>query len=419
MPEPRPSTSTMMSNAAAADEFAAPPPSSPAPNAFAPPPAGDSFMPSLTTTQRKPAWVEDSSAECCFHCQRTFTMFLRRHHCRLCGQVFCDSCTADRKLLPVFFGIAEPQRVCPPCAHELEPQQHTLKQTISNSQRSNALKPGAYMGGYRRYLNNPVKWDLAAEIRKAAWIVRNQTEGFETNLPGDVTMQESLFHDAVGLAILTTMQCGAMASMRFGTGIVVRRVDNHWSAPCAVKTFAVGFGACLGLETTDHILVMSDEQALDTFTSDVSAATGTDATLAFGPFGRSAHADMRVNSKAMSSAMSYSHSRGFYGGVSIELSGLSVRADVNRNFYGTHVSAAELLEPGGGYEPPPAAQPLYDALDDLFALLTRRRLAAADEAQAQQAPYRPTGTYTAGATAAYGASDAGRSAAASDAAVTM
>lgn len=363
------------------------------------------YQPQLTQPHRKPNWVEDSQVDHCFQCQDKFTFFTRRHHCRLCGQIFCNDCTFHRKLLPVYFGVAEPQRVCSSCAHELEPQQAMLKRTITNAMRSNALKPGMYTGEYRRYLNNPVKWDLGSEIRKAAWIIRNQMDGAEANMPGDGVMQESVFDNALGLVIMTTVQGGMIGSMRFGTGLVVFRVNDSWSAPCAIKTFALGFGALIGLETTDHILVLRDHEALKTFTTDVSAATGGEASLAIGPYGRTAHADMRANSQAIASVVSYSHSRGIYGGVSVELSGLSVRDDVNRNFYGTAVHARDLLEPGM-IEPPPAAQPLYDSIDDLFAFLRRRRIEAeamAAEQFRQQPPYRQQSSYTAGATQPHGA----------------
>ncbi|CBK21583.2 uncharacterized protein [Blastocystis hominis] len=28
----------------------------------------------------------------CYGCQQKFTVIRRRHHCRICGQVFCSDC---------------------------------------------------------------------------------------------------------------------------------------------------------------------------------------------------------------------------------------------------------------------------------------------------------------------------------------
>lgn len=38
-------------------------------------------------------WMKDESATSCFSCNRKFTTFRRKHHCRVCGQIFCSTCT--------------------------------------------------------------------------------------------------------------------------------------------------------------------------------------------------------------------------------------------------------------------------------------------------------------------------------------
>lgn len=38
-------------------------------------------------------WMKDESASSCFSCNRAFTTFRRKHHCRVCGQIFCSACT--------------------------------------------------------------------------------------------------------------------------------------------------------------------------------------------------------------------------------------------------------------------------------------------------------------------------------------
>ncbi|GMM33147.1 hypothetical protein DASC09_004720 [Saccharomycopsis crataegensis] len=40
----------------------------------------------------KDYWMQDDSASHCFNCSKSFTTFRRRHHCRLCGQIFCNTC---------------------------------------------------------------------------------------------------------------------------------------------------------------------------------------------------------------------------------------------------------------------------------------------------------------------------------------
>ncbi|OMO86387.1 Zinc finger, FYVE-type [Corchorus olitorius] len=40
-------------------------------------------------------WMPDHSCRVCYECDSQFTVFNRRHHCRLCGRVFCAKCTAN------------------------------------------------------------------------------------------------------------------------------------------------------------------------------------------------------------------------------------------------------------------------------------------------------------------------------------
>lgn len=58
-----------------------------------------------------PMWMPDSSSDSCLGCARPFLpLFRMRHHCRLCGKLFCDECTSRRRHLPPKF----PER-CPRC----------------------------------------------------------------------------------------------------------------------------------------------------------------------------------------------------------------------------------------------------------------------------------------------------------------
>ncbi|KAJ1496873.1 carboxypeptidase Y-deficient, partial [Coelomomyces lativittatus] len=38
-------------------------------------------------------WQLDEEAIACPHCSSSFSMILRKHHCRLCGLVICIGCS--------------------------------------------------------------------------------------------------------------------------------------------------------------------------------------------------------------------------------------------------------------------------------------------------------------------------------------
>ena len=46
-------------------------------------------------------WVEDDSVDQCYNCQNNFSFVLRKHHCRLCGRVFCYYCSNYFTKLPL------------------------------------------------------------------------------------------------------------------------------------------------------------------------------------------------------------------------------------------------------------------------------------------------------------------------------
>ncbi|KDO21977.1 hypothetical protein SPRG_21204 [Saprolegnia parasitica CBS 223.65] len=87
---------------------------------------------------------------------------------------------------------------------------------------------------------------------------------------------------------------------------------------------------------------------------------GAELGVAAGPLGRVAAGAMEAGPGGIAPCYSYSHSKGLFIGISVEGSVVLARPDVNLEFYGKEVTAADLLS--GRERPPVAAQPLYDAL---------------------------------------------------------
>lgn len=63
---------------------------------------------------RGPRWIKDKAVYWCKHCQTDFSLLIRKHHCRHCGQVFCGHCTKNKRAL-VKFGYVKPVRLCTKC----------------------------------------------------------------------------------------------------------------------------------------------------------------------------------------------------------------------------------------------------------------------------------------------------------------
>jgi len=63
-------------------------------------------------TQVAGAWERDSDALSCKLCDKEFNIARRKHHCRNCGGIFCDSCSDNKMELP---SSAKKLRVCDNC----------------------------------------------------------------------------------------------------------------------------------------------------------------------------------------------------------------------------------------------------------------------------------------------------------------
>ena len=73
-------------------------------------------------------WFPNDKVESCWSCNKTFSLFSRRHHCKICGIIFCDSClnkTIEEKLLEETYYI----KVCEKCFQNYE----IFNKTITNN----------------------------------------------------------------------------------------------------------------------------------------------------------------------------------------------------------------------------------------------------------------------------------------------
>jgi ankyrin repeat protein len=57
---------------------------------------------------RAPEWVSAADHKACMLCERKFSMFVRRHHCRMCGRICCGPCSKNKRHLPFSDVTAKP-----------------------------------------------------------------------------------------------------------------------------------------------------------------------------------------------------------------------------------------------------------------------------------------------------------------------
>jgi lipid-binding SYLF domain-containing protein len=180
----------------------------------------------------------------------------------------------------------------------------------------------------------------------------------------DKGIPHDLLDKAKCVIVVPSMKKGAfIVGASYGRGVMVCRSGENftgtWSAPAMFALEGGSFGFQAGGEATDYvILVMNDKGARSVMSSKVKL--GGEASIAAGPVGRSSSAETDA---AMNAEMlSWSRSKGIFGGVSLE--GSTIRSDdeANKKLYGKDVNAKEIIIQGE-VKTPAAGQSLDQLLN--------------------------------------------------------
>ncbi|TMW59031.1 hypothetical protein Poli38472_007176 [Pythium oligandrum] len=296
----------------------------------------------------------------CDVCNVGFDVTKRRHQCRRCGIYVCSSCSPLRLLIPQGMEISgakgyspsEPQRVCLQCAPQLHQYQDQLVAQYAQANNENIHEA-------RGRIHVPYSNSLFKECQNAADIVGNFFRD-DWGSAKDRSIPVAFLQKAHGLAIMTIVKAGFLVSGQVGTGLVVAKLpDGTWSAPSAIGIAGLSGGFEVGGELVELMVVLGSEGAVKVFHKpQVNLGAGLDLTV--GPYGRSAEVAAAASTSGLNANYSYSHSKGFFAGISLQGKVIVARNDLNRKFYGRDIQPMEILN--GHVAAPNAARPLYEAL---------------------------------------------------------
>jgi lipid-binding SYLF domain-containing protein len=191
--------------------------------------------------------------------------------------------------------------------------------------------------------------DEAKRITEAAIVLD------EIMAAGDNAVPGSIMERAEGIAVFPSMlKGGFVVGGQRGRGVLsVRDKKNGgWSSPAFLTITGGSFGAQIGAQAIDLILVINNQRGLEQLVRN-QFKIGADAAVTAGPVGRDASASTDIQLRAQ--ILSYSRARGLFAGVTLNGSTIRQDRDANERFYGTAFRTGQIVFDGLGGSPDPTA----------------------------------------------------------------
>src|SRR5215203_1962084 len=148
----------------------------------------------------------------------------------------------------------------------------------------------------------------------------------------DKAIPKEMLDTAEAIAVFPgVIKAAFLVGGRGGQGVISRRVRGGWSAPAFFNLGGGSFGAQIGAQKTDYVLLIMNESGLNGLLKD-KFELGGEASIAAGPVGREAAAS--TNPRLDAGILSYSRSKGVFIGAALKGAVISPDNDLNEAVYG-------------------------------------------------------------------------------------
>ena len=179
----------------------------------------------------------------------------------------------------------------------------------------------------------------------------------------DKGIPQDLLNRASCVVIIPNLKAGGfVVGAQYGKGFFTCRKTSGvgWHAPGSVKLTGGKLGFLVGGKETDVIMLVMNKEGMEHLLSD-KFQIGGEASAAAGPVGRDSSA--MTDAEMHAEILSYSRSRGVFGGIDIGGSAVTTDEDSNQELYGKKISNREIFD--SKMATPDAARPLIHELDIL------------------------------------------------------
>lgn len=201
----------------------------------------------------------------------------------------------------------------------------------------------------------------AARLNEAYHVLREISAEPDKGIPKD------LMDKSVCVVVFPSVKKAAFAvGGSYGRGVITCRsgkdFSGRWSAPAMFALEGLSFGFHIGGQATDFVLLIMNEKGANSVMTN-RVKLGADASAAAGPVGRTTSAETDVVLTA--EILSWSRSRGLFGGIS--LAGSTLRSDdsSNKSLYGQTLKAPDIVREGKVMMPE-SAKPLIELLQTTY-----------------------------------------------------
>ena len=195
---------------------------------------------------------------------------------------------------------------------------------------------------------------LSAQMTGEALRVANATKVLDEVMgAADKGVPRSVMESALGIAVFPSLLKGGLVfGAQHGRGILSVRdkKGGSWSSPAFLTITGGSFGAQIGGQSIDLVLLIKDQRGLEQLVKN-QFKVGADASVAAGPVGRDASAATDIQMRAQ--ILSYSRSRGLFAGVTLNGSTIRQDRDANDRFYGMGYRTGQIVFEGLGGSPDP------------------------------------------------------------------
>ena len=178
----------------------------------------------------------------------------------------------------------------------------------------------------------------------------------------DRAIPQKLLDKAYCVVVVPGLKKAAVVvGAKYGRGYAVCRAagGQGWGPPAAIRIEGGSFGAQIGVSSSDVVLLIMNSGGMKRLTRS-KFTIGAEATAAAGPVGRDATA--QTDGFVTAEILSWSRSRGLFGGISLD--GATLRNDIDENevIYGQRWTSKQILSS--------AAKPIA-AADKLLQVLSK------------------------------------------------